>query len=48
MHHQSWVSGYFSKGADGGEIDQQLGAFAALAEDWDLVPSTHIVAHSYP
>jgi hypothetical protein len=31
----------FKERNDGGEIEQQLGAFAARAEDWDLVPSTH-------
>jgi hypothetical protein len=25
---------------------QQLGALAALAEDWDTVPSIHMAAHN--
>lgn len=36
----SWLKG-------AGEIAQQLGAFAALPENLDLIPNTHIVAHNH-
>jgi hypothetical protein len=36
---------YFKRVA--GEMDQQLGALAVLAEDPGSVPSTDIVSHSY-
>jgi hypothetical protein len=35
-----------TKESNNGHMAQQLGAFAALAEDWGSVPRTHMVAHN--
>jgi hypothetical protein len=45
--HHPWHFGFCFKNHSVGETAHQLRAFAVLAEDLGLVPSTHLVAHKY-
>ena len=46
--NQTWLYVFFKEHSRTGKMAQWLRILVALAEDLDLIPRIHIVAHDYP